>query len=107
MRIGSRSVVLKGVGQPIHVSGAIIVGFVPKVYTGKLYPLNTLISTHSRRSAYPYNFVVGTSRKFTNKFTIIYEGISIKVYNMAILRDFYKVLESSFANFVASGNFLC
>ncbi|XP_033739181.1 uncharacterized protein LOC117326534 [Pecten maximus] len=33
VRIGSRSVVLEGVGEPIYVSGAIIVGFVPKVYT--------------------------------------------------------------------------
>ncbi|XP_060074031.1 axotactin-like isoform X2 [Ylistrum balloti] len=33
VRIGSRSVVLDGVGEPIYVSGAIIVGFVPKVYT--------------------------------------------------------------------------
>ncbi|XP_021379816.1 contactin-associated protein-like 2 isoform X2 [Mizuhopecten yessoensis] len=33
VRIGSRSVVLEGVGEPIYVSGAIIVGFVPKIYT--------------------------------------------------------------------------
>lgn len=33
VRIGSRSVVLEGVGEPVYVSGAIIVGFVPKVYT--------------------------------------------------------------------------